>query len=117
MSSEQDLEVLAAELQKQLNTLLVDATKDTVQAVLQQIPVILGREDWELETKQEALQLIQTALVTPFISALTTIALSSQMELRDLLYHVGDAWDQLRAQHMSKVALDIINGKKKEEGT
>lgn len=107
--SNQDLEKIAAELQEQLNTLLVTATKEPVQMALNEMPKLLEREDWDLETKQQAMQLIQSSITIPFISSLVSVALGANMELRDLLYHVGDAWGQLRAKQMSQIAQEMMN--------
>lgn len=107
-----NFELLADELRKQMNELMVSSVQGPMQSAVQSIPAIMRREDWSMEAKVSAVQMLQVAIVSPFINAAVNAAHSSGMDLGLFLNYCGSAWDEIRAAHMAHVAADMLNPNK-----
>lgn len=115
MSTPPSLEDVAERLRKELNELIGGVTKEQVHAALEQLPKLMERTDWDMDQKKAAIELIQVAVITPFISAVASIGHGSSMELGAVLFHMGNAWEQVRAQRLSIMAEQMLNKGKTEQ--
>lgn len=103
--TEKTFQQVAEELSSSLNTLLVEVVQEPLTAALAQFPVILERSDLTIEQKGEALRELQRALASPLIGALVGTAHAANMPLATLLFHIGDAWEQVRLDKIAALGL------------
>lgn len=106
--SENQLEKLANELRGQMNELMVAAVKEPMEAALQQIPIIMERGDWTMDQKVAAVRALQVAIISPFINAAVNASHSSGMDLGLFLNYCGAAWEEVRHQHITHIAADML---------
>jgi hypothetical protein len=107
----QDFEKLADELRKEMNELLQEAVREPMTAAIAQIPNLLQRQDWPMETRVTAVRTLQVAISSPFLNAAVNSAHASGMDLGTFLNYVGSAWEEIRSQHMARMAADMLNPK------
>lgn len=109
--SEQDMsfEDVVEQLRTDLNEMLMGMVEEPVKQALAQIPAILQRTDWNEETKLDALEKLQLALVSPFLNATVNVAQGAQMDLGRYLFFCGKAWEEIRSVRVSQIAQEMLN--------
>lgn len=108
------LEQLAEELRNSINQLLLETMSAPLQAAIEQLTHVAKSSNLSPEAKAEMVKLLQSSLLFPFISSTVSIALSTGIELKDVLYFTGEAWEVMRAQHMAQVATEVANKLKQQ---
>lgn len=109
MSEQPSFEDVAEQLRQDLHAMLMGMVDEPVKQALAQIPAIMQREDWDQETKLEAVERLQLALLTPFLNATVNVAQGSQMDLGRFLFFCGRAWEEIRSAQISHVAQTMLN--------
>ena len=117
MEQKNDFTEIAEALRNNLDEMLGGLVNEPVSQAVDQIPSILGRQDWTTEQKMEAVKELQLALVAPFLGAAVNAAQASQMELGLFLFYVGQAWEEVRSQQMAHIAEEMLNPDKETDGT
>jgi hypothetical protein len=114
MEQKNDFTEVAEALRENLDEMLGGLVNEPVSQAVDQIPTILGRQDWTMEQKTEAVKELQLALVAPFLGAAVNAAQASQMDLGFFLFYCGQAWEEVRAQQISHIAKEMLNPEGKE---
>jgi len=83
------LEQLAEELRNSMNQLLLETMSAPLKAAVEQITAIAANTTLSPQAKAEMVELLQGSLLFPFISATVSVALSSGIELKNVLYQHG----------------------------
>lgn len=109
MAEAQDFEKLADELRKNMNELMMESVREPMNAAIAQIPLLLQRQDWEMEKRVAAVRMLQVAIASPFLNAAVNSAHASGMDLGTFLNYVGSAWEEVRSLHMAHMAADMLN--------
>jgi secreted Zn-dependent insulinase-like peptidase len=119
MEQKNDFSEIAEALRRNLDEMLGGLINEPVRQAVDQIPGILGRQDWTVEQKHEAVKELQLALVAPFVGAAVNAAQGSQMDLGLFLFYTGQAWEEVRSQQMAHIAEEMLNPNKEgnEDGT
>ena len=117
MEQNNDFSEIANALRDNLDEMLGGLVNEPVQQAVDQIPGILGRQDWTVEQKTDAIKELQLALVAPFLGAAVNSAQASQMDLGLFLFYCGQAWEEVRAQQMAHIAEEMLNPEKETDET
>lgn len=110
-----DFSEVAEALRQNLDEMLGGMVNEPVAQAVDQIPALLGRQDWSQEQKVEAVKELQLALVAPFLGAAVNAAQASQMDLGMFLFYCGQAWEEVRSQQMAHIAEEMLNPEKGEQ--
>lgn len=100
---------VAEELRGHLNEMMQALISDPVRQAVDRIPGLLQRQDWTDQQKTEAIQMLQLALVTPFLNAAVNAAQACRMPLSSFLNYTGAAWEEIRGRQMAHIAEEMLN--------
>jgi hypothetical protein len=117
MEQKNDFSHIAEALRENLDDMLGGLINEPVRQAVDQIPGILGRQDWTTEQKHDAVKQLQLALVAPFLGAAVNAAQASQMDLGLFLFYCGQAWEEVRSQQMAHIAQEMLNKGAEGEGS
>ncbi len=106
---QQTIHELSEELRNHLNELMMGLVTEYVVAGAGQIPGIMARPDWTNDQKIDGARQIQNALVAPFVNGVVNSALATGMELGQVLFLVGRAWEDIRAEQLARQAEQMLN--------
>jgi hypothetical protein len=112
-----DFTKMTDELKQQLTEMVMGMVNEPVQNAVEQIPHILGRQDLSEDEKIDMVELLQLAIVTPFVGAAVNAAQACRLELGVFLNLNGHAWEEIRQQLMTQVGAEMLGiGREPEDG-
>jgi hypothetical protein len=107
--ADQTFQRMTDELKQQLTEMVMGVVNEPVQQAINQIPIILSREDLAEEEKIDVVEQLQLAIVTPLVGAAVNAAQACRLELGVFLNLNGHAWEEIRGQLMARIGAEMLS--------